>query len=559
MILLLVFLAGIPLETTPSWESQPGFYATGGGFADFNGDDLLDMAVANGNDMAGQPNHLFLNQSGTLGTNPAWTSADTRYSGHLAVGDLNNDGWPDLVVANYAEAYQWQPQYSTVYLNLGGTLETNPSWQPPEPFISFACALGDFDLDGDLDLAFACGESYSHQPDVQRLYRNLTVEGDTGQFELVWTSGQAYYGYDVAFADLNNDGWPDLVFGCEHQPNLVFLNQGGTFADTPSWQSDDAWGTLQVALADVNRDGFVDLATADNAQTGGISRFRLYLNQEGTLQGSPIWTSVEVQTYASTVAFGDVDGDGWPDLAAGGWWEPVAVYRNLGGLLEDSASWHWQPPSPYDLVCEKVTFAPVQAVPLRQAVDTLVPGTLGHARGWFYLKTRPIYTVDSVRLVLASGQSQLLDPPQVRVDAEQGAITLLPPVADSAVLTYRVYYRWNPPDLVVTNWENSRGNFGFRNLLTRVEESPPVASRPAAGWRIVPNPVRGRVFRVLGVASTAGVRLWSISGHRVPITLQATPTGLRVHLPPGLPQGVYLLRVGKGPAQRLLYLGEDSP
>ncbi len=557
MILLFFLLAGIPLEPVPSWESQPGFYSTGGGVADFTGDGRPDLAVANGNDMASQTNHLYFYGDTLLNPVPGWISADARYSGHLAIGDVNNDGWPDLAVANYSEAYSWQPQYSTVYLNLGGTLDPEPAWQPQDAFISFSCALGDFDLDGDLDLAFACGESYSSQPDVQRLYRNLTVEGDTGLFtaEPVWTSLDSYYGYDVAFADVNNDGWPDLVFGCDHQPNLVFLNQGGTFPEEPSWQSDDAWGTLQVDLADVNRDGFVDLVVADNAQTGGLSRFRLYLNQNGTLQTFPAWTSGENRTYGSTVAFGDVNADGWLDLAAGGWWEPVVVYENLGGTLETIASWSWHPSSPYDLVCEKVTFAPLQPGVLRAAAETLQVQALGHARGWFYLKTRPLFAVDSVVLVHASGETQALPASSYHLDPELGALTLLPAVADTLIQAYRVYYRWAPPDLVVTNWENSRGNFGFRNLATRVLEPPARPTPRPVALRIVPNPVRGQVFQVIGVSMDQQLRLWTLSGRRVPVTLMPSSSGVQVRLPASLPAGVYLLEAGSGTGQRLLYLG----
>ncbi len=541
MILLFLILAGIPLEPQPSWESQPGFYSTGGGFADFNGDGWPDLAVANGNDMAAEPNHLYPNENGSLNPQPSWISEDLRYSGHLAVGDVNNDGWPDLAVANYARAYVWQPEYSAVYLNQGGTLQPDPAWQPQEAFISFACALGDFDLDGDLDLAFACGEAYSHQPDVQRLYRNLTAEGEPGLFtpEPVWTTLEPYYGYDVAFADVNRDGWPDLVFACSQQPNLVFLNQGGTFDDEPSWLSDDTWGTLQIDLGDVNNDGWPDLVTADNGQTGGSSRFRLYLNQGGVFQSFANWTSAEDRNYCSTVALADVDGDGWLDLAAGGWWEPVAVYQNLQGSLEATASWAWQPSNSMHLVCEKVTLFPVHHLAGDLQVDTLYPLDTGTARGWFWLHRRPVARVDSVRMVLSQGETLLLPPTAYHLDPELGALTVIPPEPESLVARYEVFYPWIPPDLVVTNWEETRGNFGFLNLQEEVQEAPVSSASPLRVW---PHPVVGRVFHVGGPRELVSLRLWNLAGRRVPVQVFPTAEGnLRVILPAETPSGVYFL------------------
>ena len=108
-ILLAVFIiltfsklySQIPYNQTPNWISTDvTSVSTGGMFADINQDGWLDYVVANGNDMARQKVVVYYNNgNGTFATTPNWQSTDIDYHGHLDVGDVNGDGYPDVAVS----------------------------------------------------------------------------------------------------------------------------------------------------------------------------------------------------------------------------------------------------------------------------------------------------------------------------------------------------------------------------------------------------------------------------------------------------------------------------
>ena len=111
--------------------------------------------------MASQSEVVYLNYSGFPMKNYGWISGDWDFSGHLATGDLDKDGYIDLVVANFVESMPGFPRTtSKIYFNKFGTLEAYPSWQSTYYNNSFSVALGDVDGDGDLDVAFANGNPY---------------------------------------------------------------------------------------------------------------------------------------------------------------------------------------------------------------------------------------------------------------------------------------------------------------------------------------------------------------------------------------------------------------
>src|SRR5512137_491079 len=93
----------IPYNTSPDWTSiANGHRATGLGLADINGDGWKDLVVANGNDMARQNLVVYYNNGdGTFPLDPSWESADIDYHGHLACGDIDQDGDIDVAVSVY--------------------------------------------------------------------------------------------------------------------------------------------------------------------------------------------------------------------------------------------------------------------------------------------------------------------------------------------------------------------------------------------------------------------------------------------------------------------------
>jgi hypothetical protein len=101
------------------------------------------------------------------------------------------------------------------------------------------------------------------------------------------------------------------------------------------WSSSEGDITSSVAWGDVDGDGDLDLAVGNS---GFLQHNRLYRNDNGTLTGSAVWSSDE-WGYTSSVAWGDVDGDGDLDLAVGDSGGPNRLYRNDNGTLTGSAVW----------------------------------------------------------------------------------------------------------------------------------------------------------------------------------------------------------------------------
>ena len=279
----------VPFPQNPDWIStEVSDVSTGGAFADINKDGWLDFVVANGNDISIQKLVVYYNNgNGTFPTTPNWQSADIDYHGHLDVGDVNADGWPDVAVSVYiGNGGFTTPGKVKLYLNNNGTLSSNPDWVSADQFYTFSCAFGDADGDGDLDLAVAGGEAYYNNPAQPRIYYN-----NGGMLETLpsWKGSASIYSYDVNWADFDNDGDLDLVFAGESNPNYIFENFGDSISVTPTWQSTDASQYANsLFVGDVNNDGFLDLAISDNNQLGGTGKFKIYLNNNGTFKHNSV-------------------------------------------------------------------------------------------------------------------------------------------------------------------------------------------------------------------------------------------------------------------------------
>lgn len=330
--------AQIPFNTSPTWIST-NFpkYSTGCAWADINADGWMDLVVSNGNDMSRQKVTVYFNNNGTLSTTPGWESSDIDYHGHLSAGDINNDGYPDVAVSVYLGpgGFGFKGKVK-IYMNNSGTLGSSPAWVSADSMYTFSCALGDADNDGFLDLAVACGESYDQYSDKMRIYKNVNGVMQTLPY---WKSTNPTYGMDVEWSDINNDGKLDLIFACERAPSIAFLNYGDSIGHLPYWSSGDASiYSNSLFLADVNNDGNTDLAVSDNNQLGGTGKFKIYLNTGSTFNSTPFWTS-SFSGYGSGIALADVDADGWKDLISGGWWKPCYVYKNQNGTFQTTPQW----------------------------------------------------------------------------------------------------------------------------------------------------------------------------------------------------------------------------
>jgi len=231
--------------------------------------------------MEGETDFLFHNRGdGTFEdvSKKAGVSDPAKHYGLGAVwGDYDNDGWPDLYVANDAGPnYLYHNKDDGTFEEIGLLSGTALSGEGQEQG-SMGVDFGDFDHDGLLDIIVT---NFAEQADD--LYHN---EGATrGFLDLAWSSkmGQTVYPYvrwGTGFVDFDNDGWPDIFIASGHvypqvdsisnnnskykQPMFLFRNKGDrTFEDitrTTGLSSAPLASRRGAAFGDVKNDGNIDI------------------------------------------------------------------------------------------------------------------------------------------------------------------------------------------------------------------------------------------------------------------------------------------------------------
>ena len=216
-----------------------------------------------------------------------------------------------------------------------------PNWVSANPAYSTGAALADINQDGWLDIVISDGNDM--QPGTLNVYYNMN-----GSFSVVadWQSADYAYNGHVDVADVNGDGWPDVAvshlgeYSTTAPIARLYLNNQGVLSSTADWFADVVGNAFGVDFGDMNNDGRADLAVATGWSYAPQHFYHnyVYLNTGGMLESTASWQSDDLYHYQG-VLWVDADDDGWLDLAGIGTGQDTMVYRNLGGLLETSASW----------------------------------------------------------------------------------------------------------------------------------------------------------------------------------------------------------------------------
>jgi hypothetical protein len=224
-------------------------------------------------------------------------------------------------------------------------------------------AIADYDLDGRPDLFV------NSKTDGSRLFRNLgnwrfadvTERAGLGAVSvpgqanggLPWMKrpagdadedGPGNWRQGATFADVNNDGYPDIYVCRYASPNLLYINQrDGTFkeeAEARGLAVADACG--MGAFCDYDRDGWLDVYLQTNmldatAHPNGQRGYLFRNNGDGTFTDVTRSAGVYGETLSHSCTWWDYDEDGWPDLyVANDFGPPDRLYRNNGdGTLSD--------------------------------------------------------------------------------------------------------------------------------------------------------------------------------------------------------------------------------
>lgn len=363
----------VPLPLVPDWVGSR-VRATGGlawGDADRDGD--LDLAVGTYFANMWPPivdyyNFIYLNNGGMLESAPTWISVDQRHTGDLEWGDLNGDGYPDLFVGNGGESFQ----QSQVFYGVNGLLPTSAGWNSAVSAWLVDAAIADFDLDNDLDVATAnqgnsadpyrptylfinSGTGLVPTPYWQSTQVGITNSADWGDLNgdgrpdlavagwvnwqsgvflnlgttlnpnFAWTTGvPSRTDKGIGWSDVDGDGHDDLVVGGNGAPDWLFHNEGSMLGTTPVWTSGESYhGCQELKWVDIDADGDEDLCTV-HFSTGHV---RIYLNNAGVLSTIADW-QYDAASSGTAIDFGDVDGDGFLDLAIGVANGPNEVFIN---------------------------------------------------------------------------------------------------------------------------------------------------------------------------------------------------------------------------------------
>ena len=475
-----IFSQTIPYPLTPDWESTPfGHIATGLGLADIDNDGWKDLIVANGNDIERQ--HLVVyynNGDGTFPSTPDWQSDDIDYHGHLAVGDINLDGWIDVAVSVYIGPDGFgDPGKVKVYYNEGGELEGTPSFESYN-YYTFSCALGDADGDGDLDLATTGGEPYGSLFDEGKIFIN---RNGTFSENPEWTSNLAFGSLDVDFADVDQNGFMDVIFTSEETPNYIFLaDNNGNISTEPAWQSGEP--TNYINSLDFGLTGSAKvpgIVMTGNSQLGGEGKVRLYTFDGGVqATSSANWLSNPFG-YGSGILLSDVDTNGVLDLIYGGWWLPVNI------ALGDDTGFEMSPSyiSNTSSVVEAIQIADLDRDGIQTATETFI---IENDISLIYLEKQLIENIISVQLneMEVSKSFYCFVPNKNWISFKDNL------KADDEITVEYEYS--NDGDMVITNWDSQKGNYIFYN-------DPATSVKPAIfndtqefSLQIIPNPASGK-------------------------------------------------------------------
>jgi len=442
----------IPFNTSPDWESNAnGSISTGLGLADINNDGWKDIIVADGNDIHRQHLVVYYNQGdGTFPLDPDWESSDIDYHGHLSCGDIDKDGWIDVAVSVYlGEGGFSDPGYVKVYYNNNGTLESIPSFQS-EQFYTFSCALGDADGDGDLDLATTAGEPYNSIFDYGKIfYNNAGVFNNSDQ----WNSSITMGSLDVDFADMDANGFLDVIFSCEETPNYIYLaDDEGNISNVPAWQSAENLNFINsIDIGFVNSLTYPSLIMTGNSQLGGEGKVRLY----DFLSGIPSTSSASWQSqnfgYGSGVLLADVTNNGVLDLIYGGWWLPMKIALKEGTGFQMNPSYT----SSTNSVVEAILMADLdkEIIINKQEVFQIEQENISV----IYLEKQIIENIVSV---IKNGIS--LNYNEFTSVSNRNWISFNENLnsGDEVIVNYEFS---NDGDIVITNWDSGKGNYIFYN------------------------------------------------------------------------------------------------
>jgi len=270
---------------------------------DLNGDGFQDLVTANY--YSTTVSVMLGNGAGTFQAARTFMAGSMPHS--VALGDVNGDGVLDITTAN------WGASDVGVLIGRGdGTFQAGVTYNVEGA--PTAVAMGDLNGDGHLDVvATSDGTSTA----------GILINNGDGTFQTVRTVSTGLGPYSLSLGDLNGDGVLDMVTAGASTAVSVHLGNGdGTFRAPKSYDAPDVG--YGVDIGDINGDGILDIVSA-NYGTHNVSIFAG--RGDGTFQNAQ---NISAGNNPQAVTLGDFNGDGALDIATASFQNSVSVIINNG-------------------------------------------------------------------------------------------------------------------------------------------------------------------------------------------------------------------------------------
>ena len=322
-----IFSGGDSLISASTFSSAGDFntgnYPVSVAVSDLNQDGKPDLITANS-----LSNNISILQNNSSGANFSFGPHTDLNAGkgptNIAVGDLNGDGKPDIVVTNFNSG-----DSSTVSIfrntSQNGIISFDPAINIQTGNGTLDVAIADVNLDGRPDIIVTSGNS-----GIFSILQNTSI----GSGALTFAPKLDYFSFNhpdhVTVADMDNDGKPDIIISefSDYEVDVYRnISSGGVITLAPPIPYSVGQNPGFVRTGDLDGDGKLDLAV-ENYGTASISFYK-NISSPGSIS---LVNRVDSPSTATSITFADLNGDGKPDISTGnGQTGNISVMQNNSG------------------------------------------------------------------------------------------------------------------------------------------------------------------------------------------------------------------------------------